>query len=421
MTLGVGDSFERVLVALLVGLLIGLDRERAEARKARRQFAGVRTFPLIALAGAVPVLLIDVVGPWLVAASFLAVAGVTLIAYCRSSASGDVGATTEVAALGTFLLGALAGGGELAVAGATGVAVAVLLVAKPRLERFSRALTKDELATALELAVVTVIVMPLVPNRGYGPGGVWNPFDIWLVVVMVCGLSFAGFVAMRWFGAQRGTLLVGAVGALVSSTAVTVAMARQSKASPRMSVSAAAAAVLASSVMCIRVAVFAGAYGAGVLPRLLPGLALMAGHGMVVAWWLGRRTSREGARVDSTQMRNPFSLATALVFGLVYAMVLIVVHAAEKSLGTSGLYAAAALSSLADVDAVAIAFAGLGARTGDWATAAVGILIASIVNTIVKLVVAVVLGSNRFRRDVSVALTTMALLGALAGLVSVGH
>src|SRR6185369_8503704 len=138
------DSFARIGVALMIGLLIGLDRERAEARKRQRLFAGVRTFPLIALAGAISVLLIDLAGPSVVAMSFFALTVLTVIAYYRGSGAGSIGATTETAAIVTFLLGALAGAGQLQLAGAVGIAVAVLLVAKPRLEGFSRALSDEE-------------------------------------------------------------------------------------------------------------------------------------------------------------------------------------------------------------------------------------------------------------------------------------
>jgi len=199
----------RLLVAILIGFLIGLDRERAEVRKQHQLFAGVRTFALIALAGAVPALMLEHWGAIPLLASFLAVAGVVIVAYARSSAAGSIGSTTEVAALVTFLLGALAGAGQPLLAGGTAIAVAVLLAAKPGLERFSRALTTQEIGAALELGVISCIVLPLLPREGFGPWQVWNPFEIWLVVVVVSALSFAGFIAMRLFGEQRGLLVAG--------------------------------------------------------------------------------------------------------------------------------------------------------------------------------------------------------------------
>lgn len=410
------ESLERVLVALLVGLLIGLDRERAELRKKRRGFAGVRTFPLIALVGDLSVELLAVTGPLLAVVSFAAVAGVALLAYRRSSAEGAPGATTEIAALATFLLGAMAGTGQLLVAGALGIGVAVLLVAKPRLEGFSRALTQEEISAALELAVISGIILPLLPNRGFGPWGVWNPFDIWLVVVLVSAVSFAGFVAMRMFGEQRGLALAGLIGGLVSSTAVTAAMAQRSHQEPRRERPAAGAAILASVVMCARVALFAAAFGPGILPRLLPVTAAMGAAGLLAAWWVQREVAARHAGSE-TQLANPSSLFSAVSFAAVYAVILVGVRAAREYLGAPGMYAAAALSAVADVDAVTIAFASGGPIFDAWRTPAAAVSLALVTNTFFKLSLALFLGNRGFRRRVAVALASMAAAGAGAALL----
>ena len=407
---------ERLLVALMIGVLIGLDRERAEVRKARQIFAGVRTFPLVALAGAIPVLLVDRVGPLLGAVSLLAIAAIAVVSYVRSSATGDVGATTEVAAVATFLLGALAGAGQLVVAGASGVAVAVLLVAKPKLEAFSRALTPEELTAALELAVISVIVLPVLPNRGYGPWHVLNPREIWLVVVLVTALSFVGFVAMRLLGERRGMQVTGAVGGLVSSTAVTMAMAERSRSDERMGRAAATAAVVASSIMPLRMAVLAGAVNAGILPRLLPVIGAMALVGLVAAWVLSRRRPDE-ADETGTRIRNPFSVIAALSFAAIYGVVLLVVHGAGAYFGAGGTYAAAGLSAVADVDAVTIAFSRLGPGAGGWQMPAAAVTVAAVTNTLVKLGIGLGMGAGRFRRYVTVSLAAIAAAGAAAGVL----
>ena len=415
MNLTVVAMLERLLVALLVGVLIGLDRERAEVRKARQIFAGVRTFPLVALCGAVPALLVGELGPLLAAVSLVAVAAIAVVSYMRASANGDMGATTEVAAIATFLLGALAGAGQLVVAGACGVAVAVLLVAKPKLEAFSRALSPEELTAALELAVITVIVLPLLPNRGFGPWEVWNPREIWMVVVLVTALSFVGFVAMRLLGERRGMAVTGAVGGLVSSTAVTMAMAERSRSADDLSRAAAASAVVASSIMPLRMAVLAGAVNAGILPRLLPVVFVMALAGLVAAWVLSRR--RDEPSEASSQIKNPFSLVAALSFAAIYAVVLILVRGAGVYFGAGGTYAAAGLSAVADVDAVTIAFSRLGPGDTLWKMPAAAVTVAAVTNTLVKMVIAVAMGSPRFRRYVAISLGATAVLGAAAGLV----
>jgi uncharacterized membrane protein (DUF4010 family) len=407
-------SLEGLLVALLVGFLIGLDRERSEARKGRDVFAGVRTFPLIALAGAVPMVLMPIAGPALLVASFAAVAAVAVVAYIRSSAAGEIGATTEMAAIASFLLGALAGSGQFVMAGAAGVTVAVLLVAKPRLEAFSRTLTADEVRAVLELAVISVIVLPLLPNRGFGPWGVLNPFDIWLIVVLVSALSFVGFVATRTLGERRGLAVAGAVGGLVSSTAVTLAMAERARADEGIGRAAASATVLASCVRSLRVAVLAGIINAGILPRLLPVVGAMAVVGGLAALWLARGPGDEPT-ASGGSLSNPFSLKAALSFGLLYALILLAVRAAQAYFGDGGTYAASALSGVADVDAVTIAFSRLGPMADDWRTPASAVTLAVVVNMIVKMGLGIGVGGGRFRRHVAVALGLMALAGGGAG------
>jgi uncharacterized membrane protein (DUF4010 family) len=416
MTLPTG-AFERLLVSLLVGFLIGLDRERAEVRKHHQVFAGIRTFPLIALAGAVPMLIVDTVGVALVVASFVAVAAITVVSYLRGSAAGDVGATTEMAALATFLLGALAGAGQLVVAGAAGVAVGVLLVAKPRLQAFSRALTAEEVSAALELAVISVIVLPLLPNGGYGPWQALNPFNIWLVVVLVTALSFAGFVAVRVWGERQGLAIAAGVGALVSSTAVTIAMATRSRARKDLAGVTAAAAVLASVVMCIRVAVLTGSIGPGILPRLLPVVGVMAIEGAIAAWLLGRKAAVTDSGPSGADIRNPFSLTAALTFGAIYAVVLLLVEGARIYFGARGIYLAAALAAIADVDAVSIACVRLGTVEAAWRMPAAAVTVAVVTNTLVKLAIALVAGAGRFKGYVVAALGIMAAVGAAVGVL----
>jgi uncharacterized membrane protein (DUF4010 family) len=410
----------RLLVAILIGFLIGLDRERAEVRKQHQLFAGIRTFSLIALAGAVPALMLPRWGTVPLVASFIAVAGVTIVAYARSSAAGSIGSTTEVAALVTFLLGALAGTGEPLLAGGAAIAVAVLLAAKPTLERFSRALSAQEIEAVLELGVISCIVLPLLPRTGFGPWQVWNPFEIWLVVVVVSALSFAGFIAMRLLGEQRGLLLAGVVGSLVSSTGVTVAMAQRSRSDPALARNAAIAAILASAVMGVRVLVFVAAYRAMLLPRLAPAVLAMALASLAAAGLLARRAAPAAAPATApapaASLANPFSLRAALSFGLLYALVLLAVPAARLWLGSAGTFAAAAGSALLDVDAMTIAFARGAPPGGPWREAAAAIALGVTTNTLVKAGIVAVLARGNFRRWVIAGLLLAALACAGTGL-----
>lgn len=406
------------MVALLVGLLIGLDRERSEARKQKSSMGGVRTFPLLALLGALSSLLQPRLGLWPLGLAFGGVITIVAVAYVRSSASG-LGSTTEMAALVTFVLGVFAGQGALLLAGAVGVVVAVLLVAKLRLERVSRSMSEEEITATLELAVISAIVLPLVPNRSYGPWGGLNPFEVWLIVVLVSTVSFAGFVAMRLWGLHKGLLVAAFVGAMVSSTAVTLAMAERSRRSPELARAPAAGAVMASTLMCVRVGVLATAFAPALAPRLWPALAVMALVGAVCTVWLLRARRDPGASEAAPHLANPSSVKTALTFGLVYAAVGFAVSGLQALLGNAGTLLAAVVSAIVDVDAISITLARqAGQDEGRRALLALAVAVAAITNTLVKGGIAGAAGRGRFRILVGAALGAMSLAGAAVALLS---
>jgi uncharacterized membrane protein (DUF4010 family) len=221
---------------------------------------------------------------------------------------------------------------------------------------------------------------------------------------------------MRLLGERRGMIVTGAVGGLVSSTAVTMAMAERSRSAEALARPAAAAAVVASSIMPLRMAVLAGAVNAGILPRLLPIVFVMTLTGLVAAWLISHRRPDEVSESGS-QIKNPFSVVAALSFAAIYAFVLILVRAAGVYLGAGGTYAAASLSALADVDAVTIAFSRSGPGASAWAVPAAAVTVAAVTNSLVKLGIAVATGSPRFRRYVGVSLAATAVVGAAAGLL----
>ena len=411
------DALKRLLVALLVGLLIGVDRERAEERKQRKLFAGVRTFPLIAVVAAMLTLLRGELGPWPLLLGLGAVAAIVLVSYRASVRLGETGATTEVAALATYALGAMAGVGELEVAGATAVALAVLLAAKPPLERFSRAISEAEMAAALELAVLSAIVLPLLPDRGFGPWQVLNPFRIWMVVVMVSAMSFAGFIAVRWRGEAAGELLAAGLGGLVSSTATTVAMAARSRDAPQRAGALAAAAVLASTVMCVRLAVLVGVVAPPLLPRIGPAMAAMAATGLLATLILHRTAPRHDVDPGRAPVENPFRLRSALLFGAIFAATLLLVRGSRQLLGATGTLLAAGLSGLADVDAISIALA-RGAQPDTLNQATLGIIIACASNNLFKSIAAITNGAGHFRRQVPLALLALSAIGMVVALLT---
>lgn len=194
------------------------------------------------------------------------------------------------------------------------------------------------------------------------------------------------------------------------------AMASRTRADTNLVAPAASATVLASTIMCLRVAVLGGLVNAGILPRLLPVVIVMMAAGAAAAWILGRKTTTAISGLSGTNLANPFSLTAALSFAAVYAVVLLLARAGQEYFGARGMYMAAALAALADVDAVTLAFARLGPDTGGWQAPAAAVTVAVVTNTLVKLGIALAAGVQRFRQYVATALGVMALLGALAGI-----
>jgi uncharacterized membrane protein (DUF4010 family) len=350
----------------------------------------VRTFALVALAGT---LAASLGNGWAVPVGLAAVAAMLIAAYLRTPPQEDPGTTTVAAAVVCYLLGALAGIGETVLAGALGIAVTALLYFKPEIEGFSAALERREQVSVLQFLVVTFIVLPILPDRGYGPYEALNPRDIWLMVVLVSGIGLASYVALRVAGKHHGVLTTGVLSGLLSSTAATVLYARRSEESPAMEKLALVVVPLANLVPLGRVAVFAALLAPGILSTLAPMLGAALAAGLGVALFL----MRGGSGVDGAplpQSRNPAELGTALRFGVLYAVVVLVAAWLSDVAGHYGLYAAALSSGLVDIDPMTLSTLNLFARDGLPAhTAALTIGLAYTANVAFKL--AVLLWFNR--------------------------
>jgi len=401
----------RLLVAAVIGGLVGIEREQRGAVGEERLFAGVRTFPLFALLGAALTIVSGGVGAAVIA-GFAAIAALAVVAYVRSSESGHLGTTTETAALATYWMGVIAGVGDLVLAGSLGIGVAILLASKERLEAFPRTVTREEMRAALIFAVLAVIILPILPSRPFGPWGVWNPQRLWMLVVLVCGLSFAAWIAMRLWGSERGFAVSGLLGGLVSSTAVTVSFAAHSRAAPAQAQRLAVGGGLASLVMLLRIAILAAVVNRAVLIELTPVLGLMLAGGALGVLALVRREQP----VDETapKLANPFELGQAIRFTVLYAAVLLAVEAARRFLGPAAVYAAAAVAGLTDVDAITLSLSSLATERITTTTAAGGIALGAIANTIAKLAYAMWLGGPGYRRGIGIV-SVLALAGAAAG------
>jgi uncharacterized membrane protein (DUF4010 family) len=343
------DIWLRFGASLAIGLLIGTERERNPAAK-----AGVRTFAMVALAGALAAVVDErYAAPWTVAVGLAAVASMLIAAYWRDGAQEDPGTTTVAAAAVCYLLGALAGMGESALAGALGIVVTALLYFKPEIEGFSAALERHEQVSVLQFLVVTFIVLPILPDRGYGPYEVLNPRAIWLMVVLVSGIGLASYIALRVAGQRHGVLATGVLSGLLSSTAATMLYARRSRESAGMEQLALSVVPLANLVPLARIALFTAVLAPGLVYALAPvlGAALAAGLG-VAAFFMRRSAAGEAPPIP--QSRNPAEMGSALRFGALYAVVLLVSAWLSDVLGDHGLFAAALASGLVDIDPITL-------------------------------------------------------------------
>jgi len=340
-------SWIRLAASAGIGLLIGLERERNPAAK-----AGVRTFALIALAGTLAALLEESLpGAWLVPLGLAAVAAMLIAAYARAPHPDDPGTTTVAAALVCYLLGVLVGTGDTALAGALAIGVTALLYFKPEIEGFSTALTRPEQVSVLQFLVVTFIVLPILPDRAFGPYAVLNPRQVWLMVVLIAGIGLASYIALRVAGERSGVLLAGLLGGLVSSTATTVLYARRSREDGAAERVALIAVPLANLVPLLRIGLIALVLAPQILGRLAPALvAALAAGGAVMAF--SARRAQAGAAPPVAELRNPAEIGTAVRFAAFYALVLLASAWLSDIAGSRGVYAAALASGLVDIDGI---------------------------------------------------------------------
>lgn len=407
------NLFYRFGLALVIGGLVGLQREHAEGGKGEL-FAGVRTFALFSLTGAAGALLAEVLAyPWAFLVLLAVVGLLIVVSHGISSWRGAVGLTTEMAALLTFLIGAFCYWGMLELAAALGVTVTVLLSFKGELRRFAQQLTQADVLAALKLAVITAIVLPLLPNQTFGapPWDAFNPYRVWLMVVLVSGVGFAGYVLMKRLGSGKGIGLTGLVGGLVSSTAVTLSFAHRGRRETGLAGALALGIVAAWTVMFGRVLVVVAVVNAGLLHRIAGPIVVAGMVGVVYSLFLVRASRRGEA--PALEVEAPFELGPAVRFGLLYAGILIAARAAHLYLGNLGVYLSSVVAAVADVDAITLTMAELGRPGGgvESATAARAIVVAAMANTLVKGGMVIALGGRSLRRTIAPVLLAMLVAG----------
>lgn len=399
--------FNHFLVALALGALIGLEREYAKHKQRGHAYAGIRTFPLIALLGALSAYLGELISIWLLVMGFLVVGMISVLAYHAVSEKKHIGATTEIAGMLTFFLGVIAYRGDLLLAAALAIMITLILYTRSMLHRFAEKIKEKELGATLTFAVIALVILPFLPNQWYLKE-LFNPFLIWLMVVLISGISFAGYLLLKWFG-RKGITLAGLFGGLVSSTATTVSLAVRSKKEKKVYPALALAVILANGMMFLRVLIEVSAVNQQLFREVfLPLLALMLATAVFSYFiWKKAREVREEIKLGS-----PLSLKPALKFALFFALILALVKVANVYLSTGGVYLVSFFSGFADVDAITLSLSELAKNGLDESIACRGIILAVLTNVAVKAGIVLWLGGEQFRKIVLMVFAFLVVMGA---------
>jgi uncharacterized membrane protein (DUF4010 family) len=407
------------LAALGIGLMLGIQREYDRGRRkvdaARKRpmasAAGVRTFTIVALCGNLATWLPPIIMPWVVGIGFAFIAAIAIVGYRETSgiSETDKGFTTETALVATYILGALTGFGHVQPAIIVAIVILALLQFKRILHRFSYALSATDIEQTVQFLVITAIILPLLPDTAFGPYAAFNPQRIWLMVVLISGIGFASYAAMKIWGRKRGLGLTGILGGLVSSTAVTLAMSRLSRLHPTLQSGCVLAIVLACGTMFPRVMGLTLLFNPQITFRLLLpiGVIMLVGLASVGIVWIRGGREAQAEHHGHTPL-NPLSLRMAVGFGMFYALVVFAAKIAQHYLGNSGILLVAAASGISDVDPITLTVSHANHLSAS--IAAQAILIACAVNTFFKLGIALVLAPASARLWLLAALLPMGLL-----------
>jgi uncharacterized membrane protein (DUF4010 family) len=392
------DLFYRFGAALVLGILIGLERERAAETRSIRLFAGIRTISLLALVGCIGALLSDIMSsPLPLVAVILSIGALVVSAYIRLDGKGS---TSEVAAFIAMLCGALCYWQYVTLAAAIAVTTTLLLSFKVVMQDFARKINSEDIYSTLKFAVITAIVLPILPNRTFGPPpfDALNPHSIWLMVVFISAISFIGYVLMKVVNVRHGISLTGILGGLVSSTAVTLSFSQRSREQPNLSPHFAIAITLAWAIMFLRVLVQIAVLNLAMLAILW--LPLIAGALVLLVYAAFVFLRRKDDVDQEVTLVNPFALKPALTFGALYALILLMSRTAQLYFGETGLYVSSILAGLVDVNAVTLSMAELSNQSNeiDVSIAAQSVVFAVLSNTVVRSIMVFGMGVSTLRK-----------------------
>jgi len=393
-----------------------MQREYAhDSSKGTGLFAGARTFALLSLVGSTAAFLGETLDSIWILVSIIGMMGLMIIIayYVTATEREEIGLTSEVAAFITLLIGAVCYVHSIELAAAMGVVTTVLLAVKGEFRQFVRVITREDVFATLQFAVITAIVLPVLPNRAFGPPplNVLNPAKIWEMVIFISGINFLGYILVKVVGPKKGLGLSGLLGGLASSTATTMSFSERSKSQEGMEKPFAVAIIIAWVIMFIRVMIEVAVVNNKLLPGVWPALTAMGAVALIYAGYL--YFSQAAIDEEELALSNPFELGTAIKFGLIYALVLIGIKAAEIYVGEKGIYISSIIAGLADVDAITLSISDLSRVGGSISleSGKLAIIFAAISNTLTKGALVFWIGSKTLRKYIWPIMAIMVVIG----------
>ena len=385
MELDLQNNFIRLGIALLLGLIIGIQRGWVQREEeGGRRVAGVRTYTLIGLLGGVSALLAEHYDVAILVAIVLGLAALLTAAYLSSQRiRPDMSITGAVSSLLTFSFGVLAVAGYVTLAAAATVVTAVVLDFKPELHGLLQQIREQELDAGLKLLLISVVMLPILPNRGFGPWDAINPYEVWWMVVLIAGISFIGYCAVKIGGPRKGILFTGLFAGLTSSTALTIHYARISRDNESLCPLLASGVLAACGTMFPRVLLICSLINPALGSRLFWAVAVMTllvYFPAAFIWWRHGRITVEQPEMS----QNPLELSSAMIFGLILLVIILLSHALRAWLGNAGIYLLAGISGLSDVDAITLSLTRMSTQDLSPVIAARAIAVATVVNSLVK-------------------------------------
>ena len=411
------DFLIRMLVTVGVGFVLGLEREFSQSSEKVEVFAGVRTFTLVALLGFLAAFLGIIFNYWIFIAGFLSVVSIVAISYWVSSNEGNIGGTTEFATIFTFLLGGLIFVGNINASLALTVVTVVLLSLKVKLRTIIGQLTQKELYAFVRFVVIALLMLPFLPNIYLGPFNVINPKEIGWVIVLTSGIGFVGYILMKFLGTNRGILLTSILGGLVSSTIVTFTFSKKSKETPELSQNYAVGIFAAATIMVIRMFLWVYIFNVKMLDGLLLPLLIVFFTALGITLFFYKKQSTKPHFKGEMLLGDPLNIKNSLFFGVFYTGILLLVSYASNVYGAKGIYISSAISALTDIDAIAISVSKLGGTSINFLTAQNAILLATLANTVVKIGIAIWMGSKDLKKYVLIGYGFVFIAGIIGFLI----